>query len=211
MRTILAVLVVFLSSISARANSYIAGDAGNLFYSGGSGSWTTRILYLAHYGGDPYMYPTTFTTAGLSTTCTPTCGIGNPFSVDLSMSNFTIREQEYAGVILVGTLNLITTPIILKAQNGMALAKFTLTGNLEACTDLTCSTELFSLSVNIHGPVTVGYSLNSGQVTVSSVQFVLPEPSSMTLFGTGLAFVMGRLRAARMKSRKGGVQSYRDN
>ena len=204
MRTILTVLVVFLSSISALATGYTAGDAGNLSYANGSGSWTTRILWLAHYGGDPYMYPTTFTTSNLLTTCTPTFGIGNQFSIDLSMSNFTIREQEYSGVILVGTLDLITTPIILKAQNGMALAKFTLTGNLEACTDLTCSTgALFLLSVNIHGPVTMGYNLSSGQVTVSTVQYVLPEPSTMTLLGTGLVLVMGRLRAARMRLRKG--------
>ena len=69
MRTILAVLVVFFSSMNALATSYIAGDAGNLSYSNGSGEWTTRILWLAHYGGDPCMYPTTFTTASLLTTC----------------------------------------------------------------------------------------------------------------------------------------------
>jgi hypothetical protein len=39
--------------------------------------------------------------------------------------------------------------------------------------------ELFSLSVNVHGPVTIGYSLNSGHMTVSSVQYVLPEPFPM--------------------------------
>jgi hypothetical protein len=47
--------------------------------------------------------------------------------------------------------------------------------------------------VNIHGPVTIGYNLNSGQMTVSSVQYVLnvlTEPSTMTLLGTGLVFVM---------------------
>jgi hypothetical protein len=35
---------------------------------------------------------------------------------------------------------------------------------------------------------------------MSSVQYVLPEPSTMTLLCTGLVFVMGRHRAARTKS-----------
>jgi hypothetical protein len=164
MRTILAVVVVFLSSMSALATSYAAGDSGFLSYSNGSGQWTPRIPGLSHYYGNPHLFPATFNTANLTVMCTPTCAIGNSFSIDLSMSNFTIiSSPPYTGTILVGTLNLITKPIILKAQNGIALAHFTLTGNLEACTDLTCSGELFSLSVNIHGPVTIAYNLNSGQ------------------------------------------------
>lgn len=79
------------------------------------------------------------------------------------MSNFTLtghRPDSYPDLnIFVGTLTLITKLIVLKASNGIAMAYFTLNGDLVGCPDATCSNPEFSLGVNLHGPLTLANKL----------------------------------------------------
>jgi hypothetical protein len=171
-----------------------------------------RIPALPYYNGTlkhpfqnaKYRYPATFSNAALSVSCSPVCGVGNSFSIDLTMSNFSLigqRPYAYPDLnIFVGTLSLITRPIVLTSSSGIAIARFTVTGDLLACTDATCGTTLFSLSVNTVGYATIHYNLSGGQLSISSVSYVLPEPSSMVLLGTGFAFILGRVRST-MKRR----------
>jgi PEP-CTERM motif len=216
MKFFLTPLVVLLCSLSAFATSYSTGEVAGFFdweSATNTGHWTPRIPGLPHYNGTPshpfrdphYMYPTGFSNATLSVTCNPVCAVGNKFSFDLTMSNFTLtgpRPYLYPGLnMFVGMLNLITRPIVLKSSNGIAMARFSLTGDLLGCSDATCANTMFSLAVNIHGYATVGYNLNGSQLSITSVQYTLPEPSSMILLGTGLGFVIARLRqTARCKS-----------
>lgn len=207
MKTILASLIVLLGSINLFATSYSSGPvAGYFFWDGStnSGGWTVRIPDLPHLGfppyGEPYMYPTQFSNALLSVTCNPLCAIGNKFSIDLTMSNFKALGGPPDLSMFVGTLNLVTNPIVLTSSSGIAIAHFNLTGNLEACTDSACSTELFGLDVNGRGYLRMAYSLSGGQLSISGVSYVLPEPSSMTLLGTGLAVAIGKLRRSARRS-----------
>jgi hypothetical protein len=93
---------------------------------------------------------------------------------------------------LNGTVNLLTAPIVLKTQNGIAIAHFNLTGLLTYGTAL-------SLNVDVRGFAKIAYNLNSGQLQISSVSYALPEPASMTLLASGLAIVVARLRVARTR------------
>lgn len=183
MRNVLIGVVVLLGSLNAMANSYSTSPvAGYLTWNSSytTDYWTPHIPYDAHPGGDPNMWPSTFTTSSLTVTCTPACGIGDKFSLNLSMSNISLAP--------VGTINLVTAPITLKSQSGIVIAHFNLTGTI--CQSWTCSPNYFILNVDVHGFAEVAYSLNSGQLTVSSVTYVLPEPSSVTLLGTGMAFIL---------------------
>jgi hypothetical protein len=213
MKFFLTPLVVLLCSLSASATSYSTGEVAGFFHwesATNSGNWTPRIPGLVYYQGLPgsnphYLYPTVFSNATLSVTCNPVCAVGNKFSLDMTMSNFTLTGQRpylYPGLsMFVGMLNLITRPIVLKSSNGIAMARFSLTGDLLGCSDVTCANTMFSLAVNIHGYATVGYNLNGSQLSITSVQYTLPEPSSMILLGTGLGFVIARLRqTARSKN-----------
>ena len=192
MRKVLVGIAVLLGSLNAMATSYSTSPvAGYLTWNSSYATdyWTPRIPYLAHPGGDPNMWPSTFTTSNLSVTCTPTCGIGDKFSIDLSMSNISLAT--------VGTINLVTAPITVKAQSGVVIAHFNLTGTL--CQSSICSPTYFFLNVDVHGFAKVAYSLNSGQLTVSSVTYVLPEPTGVALLGTGLVFILaGMLGSKRM-------------
>ena len=199
MKTVLASVIVLLASINASATSYASGAVAGYFgwsAAQNSGYWTVRIPDLDHNGyppyGEPYMYPTGFGNALLSVTCNPLCAIGDKFSIDLTMTNFKALGGPPNLDMFVGTLNLVTNPIVLTSSSGTAIAHFNLTGNLEACTDSTCSTELFALAVNVHSYLRMTYSYNGGQLSISSVTYVLPEPSSMALLGTGLAFAIGK-------------------
>jgi hypothetical protein len=196
MRTLPATFLLLLCAIPALANSYTAGESGYLHYQAGylTQYWAPRIPGLTHPGGDPHMFPTTFTNASRAVMCTPVCGVGNDFSISLAMSGFTLQIYPYQGDPMVGTLSLLAQPIILRADSGIAIAKFTLTGNLVACSDSTCNHELFGLDVNLHGYATLTYSLVSGQLKVSSVSYALPEPSGLVLLGTGLISMMARVR-----------------
>jgi hypothetical protein len=190
MRRILAFVVVLLGSINALANSYnTSTNAGFLSWNSASpiAYWTPHLPRLAHPGGDPNMWPGTFSSSNLTVTCAPACGIGNAFSIDLSMSNF----QSGLGN-LNGTVNLLTAPIVLRTQNGIAIAHFNLTGLLTYGTAL-------SLNVDVRGFAKIAYNLNSGQLQISSVSYVLPEPASITLLASGLVFVVARFRASRTR------------
>lgn len=197
MKTILASLIVLLGSMNAFATSYSSGPVAGYFgwdAATNSGDWTVRIPDLPHLGyppyGEPYMYPTTFSNALLSVTCVPLCAVGDKFSIDLKITNFTAQGGPPNLGMFVGTLNLVTNPIVLTSSSGLAIAHFNLTGNLEACSDSTCSTELFTLAVNVRGYLRMIYSVNGGQLSISTAGYILPEPASITLFGTGLAFAM---------------------
>lgn len=215
MRTFFGFLVVLLCAIGALADSYGAGQHAGFFSwepSPNSGTWTPRIPGLPYYNNgtvlhpfrDPqYMYSTSFSDANLSITCNPSCSVGSRVSIDLTMSNFTLtRRRPYSYPDLnafVGTLNLITRPIVLNSSSGIALARFSLTGDLLGCTDTSCGTTLFSLSVNTQAFARFNYSFTNGQLSISSVSFILPEPSNLTLLGTGLLFALGKMRQRRAK------------
>ena len=149
------------------------------------------------------MYATSFNNAALSVTCDPSCNIGSRFSIDLTMSNFALtarRPYLFPDLnVFVGTLNLITRPIVLNSSSGIALVRFSITGDLLGCTDVTCGTTLFSLLVDTHSYARFSYSFTNGQLSISSVSYILPEPSSMTLLGTGLVFALGKIRQTRSK------------
>ena len=202
--------------MNASGTSFSAAEHwGSLSWSAdpNAGVWMPRIPGgLPYYNGTinhpfqnpKYRYPASFSNAALSVTCSPVCGLGHSFSIDLTMSNFSLigqRPYAYPGLnIFVGTLNLITRPIVLTSSSGIAIARFTETGDLLACTDATCGTTLFSLSVQTEGYATIRYSLSGGQLSISSVSYVLPEPSSLVLLGTGLVFILGRLRSTMNRS-----------
>jgi hypothetical protein len=200
MKTFLASLVMLLCSVSAFATSYTSGEVAGFFgwnASLNSGGWVVRIPGLPpHIGGSPFMYGSTFSDAILSVNCNLICAVGDSFSTNLAMTNFKVSPY-FGGVqigMFVGTLNLITKPIVLTASSGIAIARFSLTGDLLACNDATCSTQLFTLAVNVHGYAKLTYNLTNGKLSISSIRYTLPEPSSMTLLGTGLLLMIGRLR-----------------
>jgi hypothetical protein len=142
------------------------------------------------------MYPTQFSDASLAITCNPLCAVGNTFSLALTMSNFALTQQrphEYPDLnFFVGTLTLVTKPIVLTTSSGIEMARFSLTGDLLGCSDVACANPLFTLHVYTHGPARITYNLNGSQLSINSVQYVLPEPSSLTLLGTGLLFLFGK-------------------
>ena len=188
MRSILTFVIVVLASINALATS-TSTNAGYLSWNSAWATdyWTPHIASLSHPGGDPNMWPGTFSTSSLAVTCTPICGIGDRFSIGLSLTNF----QSGLGN-LTGTINLQTAPIVIKSASGIAIAHFTLTGVLVEGS--------FSLDVNVRGFATMAYNLNSGQLQVSSVGYNLPEPSSVILLSSGLVLFVARRRSARTKA-----------
>jgi hypothetical protein len=212
MRTFLATLAMLLCSIGASATSYAVGQQGSFFWeaSSNSGGWSMRIPDLPYYLGVPgftphYRYPTAFSTANMSVTCSSVCAIGKTFSFDLTMSNFTLTGHApylYPDTTMfVGTLTLLSKPILLQASNGTALAHFTMTGDLLGCPDVTCSNPEFSLTVNLHGPLAVAYTLSGGQVSIGEIGYYAPEPSSIALLGTGAVLLFGKVRkSVRRKS-----------
>ena len=171
MPTFLTFVVVLVGSVSSFATSYSTGEVAGYFgwsSSTNSGVWTPRIPDLPWYPGLPgwnprYLYPVQFRNASVSVTCNPSCAVGNFFSIDLTMSNFSInghRPYDYPGLnIFVGTLNLVTRPIVLKSTGGIAIAGFSLTGDLLGCTDATCISPLFTLALNTHASATISYNL----------------------------------------------------
>jgi hypothetical protein len=211
MRTFLASLAMLLSSIGASATSYAVGQQGSLYWAAApnTGVWNMRIPDLPWFFGLPgpphYHYETSFSNANISVTCSPVCAIGKTFSFDLTMSNFKLTGHAPTSypdtTIFVGTVTLLSKPILLKSSSGTVLAHFTMTGDLLGCPDVTCSSPEFSLTVNLHGPITVGYSLSGGQVSITGVAYTAPEPSSIALLGTGVVFVFGKVRkSVRRKS-----------
>jgi hypothetical protein len=214
MRRFFGCLVLLLCSMGSFATSYSTGEVAGFFgWTGATnvGSWTPRIPGLPYYPGlfgwNPrYLYQTEFSNAILSVTCNPLCAVGNTFSLDLTMSNFPVvgtqhRPYSYPNLnIFVGTLNLVTKPIALTSSSGIIIARFSLTGDLLGCTDATCGTTLFSLSVNTHSYAKIGYSLSGGQLSITSISYILPEPSSLALLGTGLVFILGKLRTTKWRA-----------
>ena len=189
MRKSLAVTIIVLGSIQAFANSVTTGPvAGFLTWNSAWSTdyWTPRLPRLAHSGPDPNMWPGFFTGSTLSVTCNPACTIGNTFSVNLAISNFTSGLGA-----MTGNMNLLSAPIVIRAQNGTAMAHFDLTGTLTYGTALT-------LNVDVHGFATFLYGLSSGQLAVSSIAYALPEPSSFILAATG-ALAIGRSWITRKK------------
>ena len=212
-RSFLVCLVMLVSSISSFATSYPTGEVAGFF--GWSHlqivQWTPRIPDLPWSPGIPgwnprYFYPAQFSNASLAVTCNPSCAVGNMFSIDLTMSNFSLtghRPDAYPDLnIFVGTLNLITKPIVLSSSSGIAIARFSLTGDLQGCADATCGTSLFTLAVNTHAYARITYSLAGGQLSITALGYALPEPSSIALFSAGLALVMAKFRGRRSKSRR---------
>ena len=182
MRKVFAVAIVMLGSIHAFANSYTTGQVAGFMEWNSAWSidyWTPRLPTHWHSGGDPNMWPGTFTGSTLSVTCNPTCTIGNSFSVDLGITNFTSGLGA-----LTGRMDLLSAPIVIKAQSGIAIAHFNLTGTLEYGTAVT-------LNVDVHGFARFTYSLSSGKLAVSSIAYALPEPSTFVLTAIG-ALAMGR-------------------
>jgi len=214
-------LVVFLCSVSAFATSFSTGEVAGFFgwsASTNSGGWTPRIPGLPYYNGtihhpfqNPhYMYPTIFSGATLSVTCNPLCAVGDTFAIDLTMSNFDLtgrRPYAYPGLnVFVGTLSLATHPVAVTSSSGIAIARFSITGDLLGCTDTACASPLFSLLVNTHGYAEIAYNLSGGEMSISSVSYALPEPSSIALFGTGLLFILGKLKLRLMNGNGYGRQ-----
>lgn len=82
------------------------------------------------------------------------------------MSNFSLTEwRPYAYPdlnIFLGSLTLITRSIVPKSSSGIAMARFTLTGDLPGCTDATCANSLFSLNVSNYGYAKISYNLAGG-------------------------------------------------
>jgi len=156
------------------------------------------------------MYPTIFSGATLSVTCNPLCAVGDIFAIDLTMSNFDLtgrRPYAYPGLnVFVGTLSLATHPVAVTSSSGIAIARFSITGDLLGCTDTACASPLFSLLVNTHGYAEIAYNLSGGEMSISSVSYALPEPSSIALFGTGLLFILGKLKLRLMNGNGYGRQ-----
>lgn len=206
MKTTLASLILLLASMPAFATSYSTGEVAGYFgwgASSDSGSLTFRLPDLPHIGyppyGEPYMYPTSFSNAMMSVACNPLCAIGDKFSINLTMSNFKALGGPSNLGMFIGTLTLVTNPIVLTSSSGIAIAHFNLKGNLEACTNSACSTELFTVAVNVRGYLKMGYSLSGGQLSISGVEYTLPEPSSLALLGTGLLLAGWKFQQSRSR------------
>jgi hypothetical protein len=183
MRIIVAVVFLLASSLSALANSYTVQGGYFNYYGDLPGYWTPKMLGINVGGQTPHMIPFTFNSATLSVECLPACAVGDSFLVNLSMSNFVDRQS---GLLWNGTIDLVTQPVTITSLSGVDIARFVLTGSLLGCYDTITCVNTINITPNLHGYLTVDYSLVGGQMEISSMSYSIPEPATMILVGTGL-------------------------
>lgn len=136
----------------------------------------------------------TFSNIVPTASCNSTCTfLATDFQVSgLTASNVIYKSALYSTVYFSGSLDIRTNI----GQNGPGLTA--IVGNLEACSDPSCTHSLFTLPVDglVLAHPHLQFTLDSsGQPILTSADFhTTPEPSDLALVGTGCLFLLGRVR-----------------
>jgi hypothetical protein len=132
-----------------------------------------------------HQLPFLFSSSNLSVTCTPVCGVGDTFSMNLSMSKFTQGLGLPFSTPWTGSLDFVGQSTKLTADSGVALIRFILTGQVSGCASQ-FSQLCFTIDPNFRGYARVRYKIVGGEMEITNASYSVPEPTSAILLGTGI-------------------------
>jgi len=146
-------------------------------------------------------YGGTFTSAMSSVECLNAACTKISVNLDisgLSLKNVVFQNTVYPVLYFSGTLDFTGNLFPGGQRVAYGCSEITgtcfsgvsiLSGNLTACLDPACSTQLFQLDTHpgMGASTAVGVIFNSNGAVLEGARIVNPEPATLLLFGTGLA------------------------
>jgi hypothetical protein len=157
--------------------------------------WHVQIPGLFNPAFGPNIYSGTGTTLLTQITCIGSCSLEDTLKFNFVVSglNIFLGSHGDSTVFFGGDLTLDVRPF--KLENADKPHLVDIFGSLVGCGDPACNDPFFHLNVDLVGNAKLNFQVSpSGDVTLLSGFFLVPEPGTLILMTTGCALIFQRFR-----------------